>query len=81
MAHSVQFSVYGNGRSIKMAFNITVPWKHHLSGGGSGKPTRRNWWSRLKYRDDTGTHPTLMKEQDLDHLGTLHDAAPHTKRR
>ncbi len=63
-----------------MAFNITVPWKMHLTGAGSGSPKRRNWWTRRKYRGDPG-HPTLMKEQDLDHLGTLHDATLHTKRR
>jgi len=64
-----------------MAFNITVPWKMHLSAGGSGSPKRHSWWARWKYRDAGGAHPTLMKKQDLDHLGTLHDAVLHTKRR
>lgn len=64
-----------------MALNITVPWKMNLTGGGSGSPKRHSWWTRRKDRDDTGAHPTMMKEQDLDHLGTLHDAALHTKRR
>ena len=64
-----------------MAFNITVPWKIHLSGAGSGRPKRHSWWTRRKYRDDAGSHPTLMKEQDLDHLGALHDAVQHAKRR
>jgi len=63
-----------------MAFNITVPWKIHLWGAGSGSLNGRSWWVRRKYHDDTGAHPTLMKEQDLDHLGALHDAVLHTKR-
>ena len=63
-----------------MALNMTVPWKMNLTGAGSGSPKRRNGWIRRKFRNDPG-HPTLMKEQDLDHLGTLHDAALHTKRR
>ena len=64
-----------------MAFNITVPWKIHLTGADSGSPKRRSWWARRKCRADTGAHPALMKEQDLDHLGTLHDAVRPTKRR
>ena len=64
-----------------MALNITVPWKIHLSGSGSGNSGRQSWWSRRKYRDDSGAHPTLMEEQDLDHLGALHDAVPSAKRR
>ena len=63
-----------------MAFNITVPWKMHLTGAGSESPKRRSWWKLRKFRADPG-HPTLMKEQDLDHLKTLHDAKLHTKRR
>jgi hypothetical protein len=64
-----------------MAFNITVPWKMHLSAGGAGSPKRHRWWAPWKNRDAGGAHPTLMKKQDLDHLGTLHDAVLHTKRR
>jgi hypothetical protein len=64
-----------------MAFNITVPWKMHLSAGGSGSPKRHGWWARWKYRGGMKAHPILMKEQDLDHLGALHDAVLHTKRR
>ena len=64
-----------------MSFNISVPWKMNLSGGGSGGPKTRSWWSRRKYPDDTGAHPTLMEEQDLDHLGALHDRDQPAKRR
>ncbi len=64
-----------------MAFNITVPWKIHLAGAGTGRTKRRSGWFRRTYRDDTAAYPTLMKEQDLDHLGTLHDAMLHSKRR
>ena len=64
-----------------MAFNITVPWKMHWSKGRAGDSVKQSCWSRRKYRNDTGAHPTLMKEQDLDHLGALHDVALHTKSR
>jgi len=62
-----------------MAFNISVPWKIHLSG--TGDSAKNSWWSRRKYRDDTGAHPTLMKEQDLEHLGALHERVQPAKRR
>ena len=64
-----------------MAFNINVPWKIHLSGAGSRSSAGQGWWSRRKYRDDPGVHPTLMEEQDLDHLGALHDTVIHPKKR
>ena len=64
-----------------MALNITVPWKMNLSGAGSEGPKRHSWWARRKSRNAAGAHPTLMEEQDLDHLGTLHDTVPSAKRR
>ena len=64
-----------------MAFNITVPWKVHLTGAGSGTPKGRGWWTRRKNHDTPSAHPALMKEQDLDHLGALHDADLHAKKR
>jgi len=64
-----------------MTFNVTVPWKIHQTGAGSGSPQKRNWWTRKKHRNNTGAHPILMKEQDLDHLGALHDTVLHAKRR
>ncbi|HSR87659.1 MAG TPA: hypothetical protein VLL07_01790 [Pontiella sp.] len=64
-----------------MALNITVPWKIHLSGSGGGTSARQNWWSRRRYRGDPAAHPTLMEEQDLDHLGALHDTVIHMKKR
>jgi hypothetical protein len=64
-----------------MALNSTVPWKMNLTGTGSGSPKRRRWWARWKSRNGTGAHPILTKEQDLDHLGTLHGTVLHSKRR
>ena len=64
-----------------MALHSTVPWKVHLSGAGSGNSGRKSWWARWKDRVGKRAHPTLMKEQDLDHLGALHEAALHAKRR
>ena len=64
-----------------MALNSTVPWKLNLTGTGSGSPKKTSWWARRKHRNNTGAHPILMKEQDLDHLGALHDTVLHTKRR
>ena len=56
-----------------MGSHITVPWNIHLRGSESSGG--RNWWLRRKFRDDTGIRPAPLKEQDLDHLGVLHDAA------
>ena len=64
-----------------MALNSTVPWKVHLTGADSGSPKKRSWWGRRKSRNGTGAHPVLTKEQDLDHLGVLHDTILHNKRR
>lgn len=59
-----------------MGLRITVPWNIHLRG--SAHSTERSWWKRRKFHDDPGAHPTLMKEQDLDHLGELHDKVVHS---
>ena len=59
-----------------MGFNITVPWKIHLRG--SANPDGSSWWTRRKYHDDTGVRPSVLKEQDLDHLGILHDQVVHS---
>ena len=64
-----------------MALNSTGPWKIHLSGAGSVNAGRQGWWARWKSRNVAGAHPALMKEQDLDHLGALHDTVPSAKRR
>lgn len=64
-----------------MALNSTFPWKVHLTGTGSASPKRRRWWARRKSRNSIGAHPVLTKEQDLDHLGTLHDTILRTKKR
>jgi len=61
-----------------MGFNITVPWKIHLRG--SGQSGGRNWWTRRKYHDDPGVHVPDLKEQDLDHLGALHDQRIHSQK-
>ena len=62
-----------------MAFNMTVPWKMHQPGAGS--PQRRSWWRRWIKPAGGTVHPTLMREQDLDHLGALHDTVVHPKKR
>ncbi|MFZ9012212.1 MAG: hypothetical protein ACO20W_10010 [Anaerohalosphaeraceae bacterium] len=64
-----------------MALNSTVPWKMNLTGTGSGRPKKHSWWARWRDRAGRKAHPTLMKEQDLDHLGALHDTLLHTKKR
>lgn len=75
----MRFRVYINQRSVNMAYNITTPWKIHLRG--SGHSTGRRWWTRRKYHDDPGARrPVLMKEQDLDHLGAVHDRTVHPRK-
>ncbi len=61
-----------------MGRNITIPWKIHLRG--SAQSHGRNWWARRRFHDDSGAHPALMQEQDLDHLGILHDRVAHRGR-
>lgn len=59
-----------------MGSHIRVPWKIQVRG--SEHSGGRTWWKRRKFRDARNVHPTLLKEQDLDHLGALHDAAVRT---
>ena len=59
-----------------MGVKITVPWSIHLRSGESSDDWP--WWTRRKYRDDPGPHPIHLEEQDLDHLGALHNKAGHT---
>ncbi len=54
--------------------NIQVPWKMRLRRGPQGGPMDRNWRARRTFQDDldVAKRPTLMVEDDLDHLGSLH---------
>lgn len=61
-----------------MGINITVPWKIHLRG--STASGGKSWWTRRKFHDDRGAHPAVQKEQDLDHLGVLHDRLIHPQK-
>lgn len=62
-----------------MEFNTTVPWKVHLHGSRHSNGGSR--WTRKRFHDNPSAHPTLMKEQDLDHLGAVYEADLHAQRR
>jgi len=54
-----------------MGSHIKVPSNIRLLGSeGAGG---LDWRQRRKFRDDRGAHPILLEEEDLDHLGVLHD--------
>lgn len=55
-------------RNNKMGIHITVPWKNRLKG--------KHWWVPKKHRAEP-VNPVFLKEDDFDHLGTLHKAARH----
>lgn len=61
-----------------MGSHIKVPWSIRLRGSKSSDGP--NWWQRRKFHDDPGDHPVLQQEQDLDHLGTLHDTVLHPEK-
>lgn len=54
--------------------NIQVPWKMRMKNGNQVSPDNSNWWMRKKFHDDLNVakRPSLMVEDDLDHLGALH---------
>ena len=55
-----------------MGISIKLPWNIHLRG--SADSAGRSWWQRRKFDGDAGDNSALLKEQDLDHLGALHEA-------
>lgn len=59
-----------------MGFNIKTLWKIHLRG--FGWLDRSNGQTRNKYRVALKAHSSRMKEQDLDHLGALHEKVIHS---
>lgn len=56
--------------------HIQVPWKMRRRDGPHGSPVTDSRRTRSNFRDDLRTHkrPALPKEEDLDHLGKLHEA-------
>jgi hypothetical protein len=58
-----------------MGLSIKLPWSIHLRG--SGVSSGRSWWLRRKRHDDSAEEDGYLKEEDLDHLGALHDADGH----
>jgi hypothetical protein len=58
-----------------MSMKITVPWHIRLPVAQAGSPSSRSWWSRKQGHEQALSTPlrsVTMKEDDLDHLGTLH---------
>ena len=55
---------------------IQVPWKTGLNSRPYWSLHGIRWWNRKKQSDDSGpAHSSiLLKEDDLDHLGKLHQA-------
>jgi hypothetical protein len=59
--------------------NIQVPWKIRLKNGSVARAAQGTFWLRKRYDDelDVAKRPTLMVEDDLDHLGALHSEMKH----
>ena len=54
--------------------NIQVPWKMRMRSENQVTFNDSNWWVRKKFHDDLNVakRPSLVVEDDLDHLGALH---------
>lgn len=60
-----------------MGMKITVPWQIRLPGMKTSSPHSSNWWTRKHYHEQAQSTPirsVTMEEDDLDHLGALHQA-------
>ena len=58
-----------------MSMKVTVPWQIRMPAFRSGSPRSRNWWNRQHFDEGTLSTPlrsVTMKEDDLDHLGAMH---------
>lgn len=67
-----------------MSMKITVPWQIRLPVMKSRSPRSRNWWYRAHCKEPQSVplRSVTMKNDDLDHLGALHQVSEHqTKRR
>jgi len=68
---------------MEMGMKITIPWHARLLGMKSGSSYKRNWWMRKRHEQAQSTplRSVIMKEDDLDHLGALHQVIEdHAKR-
>ncbi|MDF7826152.1 hypothetical protein P4B35_19125 [Pontiellaceae bacterium B12227] len=54
--------------------NIQVPWKMRMGSGSPSPVSNSHWWVRKTFQADldVAKRPSLMVEDDLDHLGSLH---------
>lgn len=64
-----------------MEHNIRMPWKRHLQTARSENPRGWSGWIRRKGAVGFRRHPALMIEEDLDHLGTVHEEVSNRKKR
>ena len=55
---------------------INIPWQIRLPSLKTSPPRNGRWWNRRPFRDTRSapTRSVLMEKDDLDHLGTRHDA-------
>lgn len=67
-----------------MSMKITMPWRNRMPSEKSSSGRRRSGWLRkLRHKQALSTplRSITMQEDDLDHLGALHQVIEHRTKR